>query len=605
MKAPASIYEYIKTEESIFETEEVKVYDNKNWNMRTHTQMCLMLTDGFFVNGENNWLRPFKKVIEPLLELANTAEDIEVKDITLFIKNEANKVSKFLIKKYHDSVYTKEHDLDTLIDDIAESDNKLGGALIQKGDDVPEVMKLNRIAFCDQTDILGGPIGFKYTFSPSKLRKMASQGWGQESNGANITLDELITLAQPDKDPAGMIGQKENHTTGKNIEVYIVRGDLPEAYLKDNDNMEDYYSQLHIVAYYKNSKEKRTGVTLYRMESDDEDLMFHSSKPVDGQALGKGADIFFNEQIWTNYAEIHKHKLIEAGSKVVLYTDDDGFTNRQQIVDMENLEITTVKEGAKIGQVPTTSPTEIAILENSINSWFQNAQLVGFAQDVQLGRQSFSGQTFKGQERLLQQGRGPHQRAQGKRAKFIEKVYRKYIIPQIRKEILKGKEFLATLDFSELQWVTETLAENFANKTNLELTLNGKPVEEKEILIQEFKEEFAKKGNQHLVEILKGEFKDAEIDIEIDVAGKQHDLAGMTEKVFSIFQYVFANPQGFQQLMQIPAMADSFNSILEFSNIESSDFASLMKAPMPTAEQPQGQPAQAPQAPQSLLTQPQ
>src|SRR3990167_4148434 len=300
MEHPTSIYEYIKFEENRYSTEEVKVYDNFDWSMNRHIQMCSMLSDGIFTTGDNNWLRPFKKVIEPLLELANTAEDIELKDITLFLKNKTNKAAKFLLKKYHDEVYIKEHDIDALIDEITESDNKLGGVLIQNSKDVPEVMKLNRIAFCDQTDILGGPIGFKYYFSPSKLRKMASSGWGDEKNGANITLEDLIVFATADKEMAGSYNQKKNQTTGKNIEVYIVRGNRSEGYLKDNDNMEDYFEQLHIVAFYKNQKDKKEGVTLYRKEADEEDLIFHTSKPVEGKALGKGADIFFHEQIWTN-----------------------------------------------------------------------------------------------------------------------------------------------------------------------------------------------------------------------------------------------------------------------------------------------------------------
>ena len=590
MQHPESIYEFIKQEETRYESDEVRVYDNYNWSMRNHIQMCLMLSSGYYTTGENNWVRPFKKVIEPLLELSNTAEDIEVKDITLFIKNEDRKAPKFLIKKYHDEVYIKEHDIDALIDEIGESDNQLGGVLIQRGKDIPEVMKLNRVVFCDQVDILGGPIGFKYTFSPSKLRKMSEVGWGKESNGANISLNELIALATTDKEPAGMKGKK-NETTGKNIEVYIVRGDLPEHYLEDNDNMEDYSTQLHIVGFYKNKKGDRIGVTLYRKEAQEEDLMFHTSKPVDGKALGKGADIFFNEQIWTNFLEIHKMNLLESASKVPLWTDDDGFVNRQQIRDMENLEITTIKPGANIGQIPTAAPANIALFERSINEWFQNAQLVGSAQDAMLGKQSYAGQTFKGQERLLQQGRGPHERTKGKRAKFIEKVYRTYIIPEIKKEILKGVEFLATLSFKELQWVTETLATNYANNILKEQILNGEMPGDGEALKQQFKADFARKGNQHILKILKNEFKDAEINIEIDVAGKQHSLGEMTDKVFSIFQFVFANPQGFQQLMQIPAMANAFNDILEFSNIEQADFTSLVSLPQLASQTPpQGQP---------------
>ena len=591
MQHPESIYEFIKQEETRYETDEVRVYDNVTWNMRNHIQLVLSLRDGYYTTGENNWLRPFKKVIEPILNTAFSLEDIELKDITLFVSNQANRVLSFFAKKYHDEVYIKKHDLDTLIDRAEEESQTLGGTLVFKGKDVPEVLKLKRIAFCDQTDILGGPIGFKYNFSPSKLRKMSEVGWGDEKNGANITLNELITLATTDKEPAGMKGKK-NETTGKNIEIYIVRGDLPEHYLEDNDNMEDYSYQVHVVGFYKNEKDKKVGVTLYRQEEDDSVLKFFTAKEVEDRALGKGyAEMVFHEQIWTNFLEIHKMNLLESASKVPLWTDDDGFVNRQQIRDMENLEITTIKEGRNIGQIPTAAPANIQLFEQSINSLFSNAQLVGSAQDPLLGRQSFAGQTFKGQERLVAQGKGPHETNKGKFAKFIEEIYRDWIIPEIMKEILKGPEFLASLTQDEMEWVADSLATKEVNRRIINEILDGElPDQEQLALLKEqIKQNFLKSGSKQKLKILKDEFKGAELGIEINVAGKQKDLGELTQKVLSIFQFVFSNPQGFQQVMQIPAMKGAFNDVLEFSGISQGNWATLMSSPQIAQMLPQGQ----------------
>src|SRR3970040_1909380 len=81
-----SIFSYITEEESRADTEEVQVYNNFSWNLKNHVQMCLQLLGGYFVQGENNWLRPFKKVIEPIHNLKKTAQDIEVKDISLYVE---------------------------------------------------------------------------------------------------------------------------------------------------------------------------------------------------------------------------------------------------------------------------------------------------------------------------------------------------------------------------------------------------------------------------------------------------------------------------------------------------------------------------------------
>ena len=593
----SNIYEYIKAEESAFDTEEIRVGDNWNWNFKRHVQMIFHLKNSQFFSGENNWLRAFNNIMEPILNLSYWSEDIEVKDIVFFIEQKGGRALSFLIKKYHDEVYIKKNNIDTLLDEITEEDVDYGGVLVQKGEDRPEVIYLPSIAFCDQTDIESGAIGTKFNFSPDKLRDMKSKGWGDEKNGATTSIEELIIQAEASKDPAGMSGQHKNKTTTKNIEVYIVRGSLPEHYLEDNDNMDDYYNQIHVVAFYTNNEEKE-GVTLYRKKEKKKSIKFHTSKKVYSRALGRGVgEGLLHPQIWTNFAEIHKTRLLEAGSKNVLYTDDDSFTETNRINDMENNEITTIEDGKQIRRVPTDNPTEITLFENSINKWFENAQTIGSAFDPIMGKEPVSGTTFRGQERTVHQGKGLHDRRRGQRAKFIEELYRWDIIPRMKKEILNGKKFLATLTTDELKWVSDRLAENFANRQINEAVLGGKLPEDRETLKQQFLADFSKKGNKHLLEILKGEFKDVEVKMGINVAGKQKNLAVMTDKILSIFQFVFSNPQGFQQVMQMDGMASAFNDILEFSGINGVDFSELGQLPIQ-------QPAGGAEVPQTLTPQP-
>lgn len=600
-----SIFKFIEEQESAFDTDEVSVLDNDKFNLKRHINMSLALIRGIFVTGENNWLRPFKKVIQPILNIRYRAEDIELKNVSLYVENDSERVSSFFIKKYHDEVYVKKHDLDSFFDEAGRENITLGGVLVQKGKDGPEVLPLQFIAFCDQTDILGGPIGFKYYFSPDKLRGMTSLGWGSQNNGATVSLDELITLAQFDKDPLGRSEQKKNKTTGKNIEVYIIHGSLPEHYLKDNNEMDNFFSQLHIVAFYKDKKNNRIGVTLYRKKENEDSLLFFTSEEIRGRGVGEGgAEALFNEQIWTNFLEIHKMRLLEAGAKNVLYTDDPQYTNRQKIVDMESNEITTIADNKRIYRVPTENPVSVQLFEKSVNEWFVNAQLIGSAQDPLLGRQSFSGQTFRGQATLLNEGKSMHEYRRGKFAKFIEQVYRKMIIPDIKKEILKGKKFLTTLTSEEMQWVGDRIAENKANRAIIDSIFDNKQPEDRTILVQRFKDEFTKKGNKHLLEFLKYEFKDIEILLDIDIVGKQKNLSELSDKVAEIFKMAFTNPANFQAVMQIPGMSQAFNDILQYSGISEVDFASLPKLPQPAPQLPPSanslQPPQPPQ-PQNVV----
>lgn len=593
-----SIFSYIEQEENAYKTEEARLGDNWSWNMRDHIQLIYHLKNSIFYTGENDWLRPFKNILEPLIELANWTEDIEVKDIAFFIEGDEDRVKSFLIKKYHDEVYVRKYNVDDFIDQITEQDNTYGGVIVQdtkKG--VPETPSLLNIAFCDQTDILGGPIGFKFNFSPAGLRKMSERGWGNEANGADMSIDDLIVLASTDKEVNE--DDTKTKTPGKVIEVYVVKGTLPEHYLLDNDNMDDWYGQVQVVAFYKNKEKRRVGVTLYRKKEKEDTMMFFTASPVENRGLGRGVgERLLNSQVWTNWLGIHRHNFYEAASKVPLVTDDESYINKNQIQDMENLEVTTIAKGSYLQAIQTASPSNIQLLTNGVNEWFEHAQLTGAAQDPILGKEPVSGTTFRGQERTVAQGRGAHDRKRGKRAKFIEEVYRKYIIRQIVREITAGQKFLATLSADEITWISDQLATNYANsKIKKAMIEEGRMLsdEEKTMLIQTFKSEFTKGSGKKLIEILKGEFDGIEIGIGINVANKQKNLVELSDKILSIFQFAFANPQAFQQAMQIPALSKSFQSILEFGGLNQVDFMSLIQSPapqpiqpaQPTGEQPQ------------------
>lgn len=596
-----TIFSYIKSEENKFETEEITLGDNWSWNLRNHVQMIFHLKNGVFYTGENNWLRAFKNIMEPIINLTLWTEDIELKDVTFFIENDDGKVLSFLVKKYHDEVYVKENDLDLLFDELTESDVEFGGTLLQKGSKTPEVISLMSLAFCDQTDMLGGPLGIKFYFSPDKLRGMSSYGWGDEKNGATISLDELCLLASNQKDSASLSNDK-NEVSGKAIEVYVVRGNLPENYLKDNDNMEDYYNQIEVVAFYVTKEGKEEGVVLYRKKEEEGNLKFFTSKKVYQRALGRGVgETLIHPQIWTNFLTIHKTNLLESASKVPLQTDDQNFTNRNKIQDMENLEVAVVEEGKTISRIDTAAVANIQLYSAEINEWWGFAQSAGSADDPLMGKEATSGTTFRGQERTVAQGQGLHNKRRGQRAKFIEEVYRDWIIPDIKKEILKGKKFLASLTNEELNWIAERLANVEANQIIKDAILyHGKYVtkEQQDALIEVRKQANLKKGNRQLVEILEKEFEDVEIKMGINVASKQKDLAQLSDKLLSIFQFIFSNPAGFQQAMQIPALSKSFENILEFGGMSIGDFSTLLNVP-PAAQQPMQQPVQG-QQPQLL-----
>jgi len=314
MDKPSTIYTYI-TQEEVNYKRPIDLM-GWHWNMHDHIKLAFFYKHGRLLTG-NAKTKPVKNIVRPILNLQYWTEDIDVKDIVFFVDDQDKKHLSYLIKKYHDEVFVRENDLDTLLDEINESRVDYGGGLLKDvGDKVPERVPLSKIAFCDQTDMLSGPICIKHFFSPDQLLEMGKQGWGDSKNGANVTIEELIILATSEKD--SYEDTEKNTTPGKYIEVYEVHGNMPTSFLKDNPDFEDeeYSTQMQIVAYYTKEGAMQEGVTLFRGKEDESPFKLILRDPVDGRALGFGGVEELEEpQVWVNYNQIRFKEMLDSASK--------------------------------------------------------------------------------------------------------------------------------------------------------------------------------------------------------------------------------------------------------------------------------------------------
>ena len=577
---PPSIFSYITVSETEYQTNENQVMDNWTWNMRQFLTISFLFKHSKFSEASNELKtkQPFKNIVIPVLEFRYAAEDRDVKDILFETEDTGKQHLSLLIKKYWDDVFTVENNLDDFIDDAIEEKIDYGGTLIKKGiDAVPEVISLHSIAFCDQTDIMGGPIGLKFNFSPAKLKAKANLGWGDTKNGADISIDELIRKATQEKD-AGTTqeGVWKNKTTGKNIEVYVVRGWMPSIYLKGED-AEKMVNMVWVGAFY-HDKNGRQGVTLFKNQETEEVYKFHNPKKIFNRAVGLGGvEVLFDAQVWTNFAEIHKKELLQAASKVIPWTTDENLANRQKIRNMQNLEWVNLAEGKQIGLLPTASPN-IALFTQYLQEWDQIAQSVSGVSDPLLGKQPPAGTPFRLQERVVFEGKKPHERTAGKFDKFLEEIIVDWIMPHIVKKITQGTEFLSTLSVDEMNYIMEKVPRNRAIKTQWEQVLNGQNVEDLEVLTQRERENLARNGNRQVLEILKDEFKNVKWSVKVRVSSKQKDMALFTDKLVNVLRQYLSTPQ----LREDPIATEMMGKILEASGMPPASLGKLFASTAPT-----------------------
>jgi hypothetical protein len=576
------VFAFIQAQETAYKRP-IHITDSWDWSMADHIRLSVLYKNSQLSTGNPGGLKPIKNITRPILNLQYRAEGFDVKDITIFVDDSKEYYKSLLIRKFHEK-WALENAMDTFIDSLVESYVDFGGTLIKDVNDVkPEVVPLQSIAFCDQTDILSGPIGIKHFYSPDQLLDMADKGWGDTANGATATLQETITLAREKKktNPDGTI----TDTPGKYIEVYEIHGNMPKRFLVPSDSTGTYVTQLQIACFYDKVNGEKGNITLYRAEETKSPFKFIARDAVYGRALGfGGAEELFEPQVWINYDQIRKQALLDAAAVTILKSTDPAVAQKNKVRDMENLEIIELAPNTDISQVDTF-PRNAAIFDKSVEEWEAHAQQMGAANDSIMGKPPASGTPFRLQELVAQEAHSLHDYRRGKLATFVDEIYRDWVIPRIVKEITQGTEFLAELDLDELQYVADALVTCETNDKIKQLVLSGKLASGDVIdpqLIEGYRQivqsEFKKKGNKHFIQILKGEFKDLSVGVRTNVAGKQKDLAAKVDKLTNVFRTIVANPY----ILQSPPIAQLFNKIIEASGLDPIDLHGFQAPMMPT-----------------------
>ncbi len=242
------VFSYIKRLENLYK-QPIAINERWSWGMREHILTTELYSNSQLMNGKTEFT-PVKNITRPILNLQHRTEDIEMKDVQLYVNDSDKYYLSFIIKKYHDNVFAVENDLDTFFDELNVSRIDYGVGLSKQLDKpCPEIVPLQSLVFCDQSDLLSGPIGIIHYYSPDQLLEMATVGWGKPTNGATATLQEVITLSREERK-----NQKNGtitKTPGRYIEVYEVHGNVPKRFLNPSDTSGEYESRLIICCFYQ------------------------------------------------------------------------------------------------------------------------------------------------------------------------------------------------------------------------------------------------------------------------------------------------------------------------------------------------------------------
>lgn len=588
------IYDYILKEEQNYRTERVPLSTNwRDWNMMEHIDRSFTLKNSRFFKGEQDYRRPFNNIILPIANVNYRSEGFDVKDVQLYVDNAENYHKSFIARKFH-NWWAKDNQIDTAIDESVESYFDYGLTLVKNVNEArPEVVDLQDIAFCDQTDVMSGPICLKHNYSIPELLDMKGK-WD------NDKITRVISMAKFSKE-SDEANDEEVKTPGKYVEVYELHGMFPESWLgeeKLGSDWEDtgkYSPQIHIVSYFVSPVDGKTksGVTLFKGKEDKPIFKALKRDKIKGRACGRGGiEELFHAQIWTNYSEMQIIQMLEATATVILKTNDKKLKN-QKLSNMKHGQIIDLADGKDLNQLQL-QPINKTAFDNNVNKWEQRAAALGSASDPQLGKNPVSGTPLGTTEIVTSQGLGIHEYRQGKIADFWAEIYRDWVLPALQKEITKGSKWLDELSLDELEEVAEKVATKQSNEKIKKMVLNLNPnkvMEQVEAMKQArdiIKEDFVKGGAKRFLEAFKGEFNNLPMDIEINISNKQKNMVEMVQKLNSVFRTLFT-PGAIQALQQSKGLSKLLNDIIESADLSPINFANFTS--------PEGQTPQTPQLP--------
>ena len=572
------VFEYIKSKENDYRTVRIPLTNSKDWNMYEHIQRCKNVANAWYHQGANDGKRPYDDIVTPIVDVAIRSEGFDVKDIVPYVNDAQNYYKSFLIKKYHPQ-WARKNELDTFIDEVVENSVIFDLALIKNLNQVrPEVVDLTTIAFCNQINVMLGPICLKHSMSVAEIVEQKGK-WDSDK------IDQAILMSSEEMKVA-IANDQQTKLPSKNIEVYELRGDLPELWIDETGEMHKYVPQMQIVCYYNDKEGNRKGITLFKGKdkplSDNFKALKIDSVRSEGRACGRSVvERLFEPQVWNNYSGIKIKEMLDSALNI-FQTDSEEYKG-QKLSSLKTNTVLGHETNKPITKVNGDLQNLTAFTNHQIKQQ-NSARELGSASEASLGKNPVSGTPFALQNLIVQEGQGMHDYRQGKIATFFADVlYRDWILGYLVKDMNKGKKFSEELTFEEMQELVKIVSENEANQTIKQMIIEGKEVndEVKAQITKIKKDAFFAGGTRRFFETLENELKDLPVDVFVNISGKQKRMAENADKISNLITKFL------QAGVPLQNLTTQINELLENSDMSPINFPDVITPPEQTQAQPE------------------
>lgn len=350
---------------------------------------------------------------------------------------------------------------------------------------------------------------------------------------------------------------EKKDTKSNYIKLYEVHGLFPLSYLTGNDNDEDKYEQqMHVISFVESKqKGEYDDFTLVSGRETEDPYMLTSLLPATDGSISLSGSVknLFNAQWMMNHNVKAIKDQLDLGSKNFFQTADANFVGRNVLNALENGDILIHATNMPITKVDNTV-LNIVAQENFGTMWKSLAAEINGVSESMMGNTPPSGTAWRQVAQLLQESHSLFELMTENKALHIEAMFRKFVIPFLKKQMDTADEIGATLEAHHItkidsMYIPAEAARRF-NKDAIQKVIKGDiPTPyQPDVAEQGVKKELSPLGNNRFFvpsdiddRTWKDVFKDLEWELEINISGEAADKQTVLDTLNTALQAV-ANP---------------------------------------------------------------
>lgn len=362
-----------------------------------------------------------------------------------------------------------------------------------------------------------------------------------ETNGYDA--DQVEALCAESKKARETLGRQRKDNNSDYIKLYEFHAVRPLSWVTGNPaDQRTMVQQMHVVSFVTVKKGRKTeykDFTLYSGREEYDPYRIDHLIEEDNRTLAIGAiEHLFEAQWMVNHSRKQIKDMLDLAAVTILKTTDANLVGQNVLSDMMTGDFLFLTPGTDASTLATDNRS-VTYWENFAVQWKQLGNEINGISESMLGSEPKSGTAWRQTEAMLQESYNLFEVMTENKGLALEDMMRERIIPHFKTKLDTMKEVSARLEANDIERIDARYIKNIsARRVNEIITkrMDEDPeyvptkAEQQLLLKQEqttLREMLSSMGNERFFKpsdfgdaTWAEQFKNAEVDIEVDVTGE-------------------------------------------------------------------------------------